>query len=229
MIRKSCDICNEIKSSVSSRIYREYINKQYKENNLNKRIIFDTDNFVIMPSVGPVAECHLLLIPKLHVHSFALLGQNLLNEAGSILKDVSEIIKNQYGSCIAFEHGVISDDFGGSSSCNHAHMHLISSGVNLIKYLINDGLMPKRIKNIEELHSINNQKPYFYYQDNCGDLWFMEDTVKQSQYVRILLAKLHGNPQKGIWQNYIGVQEMLKMDFVLNSPLKNLEMNYIRH
>ena len=223
MINKYCDICREIQAPDKSILYKTHLSELFKSNGLNSRFLFNNGKFIITPSVGPVSECHLIIIPSIHVHSFALLDTIWLQEAEQIISAATKIVKNTYGNCIIFEHGVISDTFPGSSSCSHAHMHLISCSAELKPYLQEDGLRLKKIDGIKSLNKYKlYDKPYFYYQNNLGNEWIMEDTIKKSQYIRILLSKLNGFPEKGIWQNNIGEIEVLKTAMSLKNKFQEL-------
>lgn len=101
----------------------------------SRRIIMETENFTVVPSVGSLTIPHLLVVPRMHTLSFAALSPDLACEAFTLCEKVRQFLA---GSCdaniIVAEHGAglrLDDDLNlcselGASCLDHAHLHLIS-------------------------------------------------------------------------------------------------------
>lgn len=206
-INSSCDICNEINSNENN-FFTKSLLKYYKKYDLETRIIYKNKNFFVMPSVGPISPCHLLVCPIKHVNSFAQLDYNILEEATEFLINILKLVHDEYGCVIAFEHGSSKEGIS-SSSCSHAHIHVLAAKIPLEEKLKQKGLYLEKIESIKEIKSIfKNNTPYFLIIDNKGVLWVTEDEICRSQYLRILCAEELGI-KDGLWQNNIGVKQMI--------------------
>ncbi len=211
---KSCDICNEI-NNVKNNFFSRNLFNVYKKQNLDTRIIYRNQNFFVTPSVGPISPCHLLICPIKHVCSFAQLDDLQLEEGEKILNYVFQLVQNEYGYAIAFEHGG-TDEKVGSSSCNHAHIHILAAQISLKDLLTQRGFHLERIETIKNLKSkVDTGTPYFFIITNAGEQWITEDTVCQSQYLRILCATELGE-KNGLWQEDIGVEQMISTNIKFN-------------
>lgn len=206
-INSSCDICNEINSNENN-FFTKSLLKYYKKYDLETRIIYKNKKFFVMPSVGPISPCHLLVCPIKHVNSFAQLDYNILEEATEFLINILKLVHDEYGCVIAFEHGSSKEGIS-SSSCSHAHIHVLAAKIPLEEKLKQKGLYLEKIESIKEIKSIfKNNTPYFLIIDNKGVLWVTEDEICRSQYLRILCAEELGI-KDGLWQNNIGIKQMI--------------------
>ena len=204
----NCDFCNEINNSKNN-FFNKNLLKHYQKQGLKTRIICKTKNFFLIPSVGSISQCHLLLCPLNHFTSYAKLSQDSLEEAMLILNKIMDFVKKEYGYAIAFEHGSPNIKTG-SQSCNHAHIHIIAAQIPLEKILKQKGFELKKLNNLTDINSENMiQAPYFLIMNNTVELWITNDTVSQSQYLRLLCAKELGE-NNALWQNNICIDKMIK-------------------
>lgn len=201
-----CDFCNELNNSCRD-FFSQHILPYYKKYNLETRIIHLNKNFYIMPSVGPISNCHLLLCPTKHVNSFAQLDNCSLNEGFILLNKILNFVKSEFGCAIAFEHGSNTNGVG-SSSCDHAHIHILALKIPLKSLLISKGFHLKKVYDIKEIKSFYNMHmPYFLIITNNGEIYTTEDIVHQSQFLRILCANETGK-ENGLWQDDLGIEQM---------------------
>lgn len=91
-IVNKCSICDEILNGDQAGLY--YLYAKSLLNNVESRILYENEKFIVMPSLGPVAECHLLVLPKKHICSYAVWDQESLCEAAYVMDDM--IQKSQY-------------------------------------------------------------------------------------------------------------------------------------
>ena len=122
----------------------------------------------------------------------------------SPLKNSPFCVTKEYSPPIVYEHG------GSGNSVEHAHMHLVSTSVDLLNVLrshnalggsgTGQNLYPKRISNVGELKSwVDRGVAYIYYETRLGEaMGFPVVTPLESQFLRKRLAERLGMPN-GTW------------------------------
>lgn len=219
---KSCSICDELHNNESGLFYSNLRDK-FRKMGIKSRILYEDSQFVVMPSLGAISACHLLILPKQHVSSFALLDDDLLNLAEMVIQKVAEIIREKYGGCVVFEHGTLNDKMLSSASCNHAHMHIVSCSQSIISLMEKDGLVMREINKLSELRDqVKREKPYLYYFETNGQAFVMDDIIQTSQYMRILIANELGRREKGDWKSNFGISEVKQMILEMGGELRKL-------
>jgi len=164
--------------------YCRFCNPQEKE-----RILYESDNFYLMLSLGPIVEGYCLLISKEHYSCCAAISSGLIAEFKEIYLKVKSILIEEYGSCICYEHGRAGAcliPMEGNKHCFHAHMHFVPMATDL-NYLVQrdyDEVTLDSLDSFFEVYTTNNSKPYLYVEDsNSKNIYFI-DTVIRRQYLR---------------------------------------------
>jgi ATP adenylyltransferase len=93
--------------------------------------IFETDSFVVVPTVGSLVEGWLLVIPRDRILSFAQLPFSLFSELESLLHDVVRIVEETYGPVALFEHGPGIEASPAGCGVNYAHLHIVPTECDL--------------------------------------------------------------------------------------------------
>ena len=183
----NCDFCSELAGCLENAFDRIY------SRDLKSRLLFRSEELVVMPSLGQIADGHLLLLPIQHWTALADLPESLLKEFAVLFAGVSAILKEQYGSCVSFEHGVRP---GGSGGCgiSHAHLHTVPFPAELDPV---DTLRTKfTYRLIEDLKEIGKQSEgmsgYLFYQDSDSRSYMFDAPRLPSQYMRRVLAEALG-------------------------------------
>jgi len=151
------------------------------------KILYESDNFIVLPAKGHFSPGYLLIITKEHYCSFASIPHEELH---SEWKEIYNLVKSALGRIyrqpvILFEHGSI---FGGGYAGNtieHAHLHIIPCVIDLAKALADDGRKIKGISSLESLRSIN--KPYLFVSSGNFNYVAEVEHEMQGQYLRKLL------------------------------------------
>lgn len=208
---EQCAICREFFAKEKEAL--DYSARSLSEiTGSGTRILYEDDYFIVIPSLGPVSHCHLLILPKKHVCSFALLEPEWIEMAEMLIGKIVHAAEKVFGKMIVFEHGVLSEEMEGSASCTHAHMHIVSCKYSILPFLKEDGL---HLRNVARLAEIQEQrmrgKPYFYYCEEAGRAFIMDDIIRTSQYMRIKIADILGVPEKGNWKENAGIEDMADM------------------
>ena len=89
-----------------------------------EKIIIETDNFYIIPSVGSIVEGYLLLNTKFHIPAMASINKALVGELLQLKKRIRTILMDVYKTgCIFYEHGRAGSSIkfrGTEEICFHA-------------------------------------------------------------------------------------------------------------
>ncbi|MFH1611693.1 MAG: HIT domain-containing protein [bacterium] len=90
-------------------------------------IIYEDNDVFVVPSICPVAEIHLLIIPKEHIGSVTDLSEQNINLMGHMIliakKMAEEKDLNKKGYKLAINVG-----HGGGQVVDHLHLHLLGGG-----------------------------------------------------------------------------------------------------
>jgi len=152
------------------------------------RVIAETTHCVAFPSLGALADGHVLISPKRHWHSLAALPDDVLSDFLALRAGIAQHLEHLYGPCVQFEHGVV-EGRGGGCGIDHAHLHLVPAphGIHF------RDILPSHL-NLETLCSLGDMRermsgnvPYIFVQDETGSFWARIDHLP-SQYLRRRLA-----------------------------------------
>lgn len=119
---KNCPFCDEYACSNESQFYVEVGSKIGR----GSRVLLETDNWYVIPSLGSLTVGYVLLVTKQHYLSLANIGHELFTEMLDLKKNVEDILYDKLGMrCIAFEHGTVNADSKGANSVDHVHVHIL--------------------------------------------------------------------------------------------------------
>jgi diadenosine tetraphosphate (Ap4A) HIT family hydrolase len=88
-------------------------------------VLFESENFVAIPSAGALVEGWLLILPKQFHISIGSIGWDKVQELREFINRVKKNIESLYGSVLVFEHGpaILSRPVG--CSIDYAHLHIV--------------------------------------------------------------------------------------------------------
>src|SRR5258708_40286272 len=170
LLHKShCDFCEELLGGSDNSFARIYRGEP------RNRILFGSDEFAIMPSLGQLVEGYLLVLPIKHFKALGDLPGPLFEELATISKRLGKIIKDQYGPYVLFEHGARSEGVGGCG-IYHAHLHAtplagLSDPVDALK----SRFPSAELTNLGEISKRSVGLPaYLFYQDSAARLYLFD-------------------------------------------------------
>ena len=183
------------------------VNKGFNTDEFYNKILFESDNFKVIPSLGSLVEGWLLVIPKEHYISYGEITDSmLLSELEKLISDVCKIVKNEYGDYIIFEHGpVIEKSFVGCG-VDYAHIHIVPINLTLNKIieLSDQNIEWHSADNIKATSNyINKGQPYLYFKDNLNNSYIGTSSQIPSQFFRRIISKLIGKPEMFNWKDYL--------------------------
>jgi ATP adenylyltransferase len=94
--------------------------------------LFESQNFVAIPSLGSLVEGWLLVVPRQHLISSGAIAPDLRNEFATFKQEVSARLSSVYGDICAFEHGPCGPSREVGCGVDHAHVHLVPLGFDLV-------------------------------------------------------------------------------------------------
>lgn len=149
-------------------------------------IIEETNNFIIMPSLGSLVDGYLLIIYKKHLYSINKIPPEAKKEYIAIIDRYRKLFKEKYGKYpIVFEHG--SPAPNGICSCCliHAHSHIVNHNYINEKMI----LEKEKFQQIKDFSDIKTNTNYIYYKNQNGIDYVSYDYEPISQLMRIFIAK----------------------------------------
>lgn len=173
--------------------------------------IFESRNFVAVPTVGALVEGWLLVVPRSPVLSFARMPKLLFSELEFFLNDVAAATQSAYGPVSVFEHGPSCAASAVGCGVDYAHLHLVPVDCDLLAGA--KQIAPKiRWSSVGSIENIRR------YAESGGGYWFVQQTfgagecyVGQcpdekpvSQLFRRVIASHIGCPNDFDWKQHSG-------------------------
>ncbi len=169
----------------------------------HERIVYETSNFYVMLSLGPIVEGYLLICSKEHFDCCGKIDSSLAQEFDELAELIRQILIKAYGHCIFYEHGRAGSCMTfseGSKHCYHAHMHCVPVKLELNK-LMDKNFLPIKHNNWNDFRRSNSQynEPYLFVDDGnkVSHLVVKEDIRRQ--YLRHLVAQAIGSENLWNW------------------------------
>ena len=155
-----------------------------------EHILYETENFYCVPGTGAFFDGYVMIVPKMHVMSFANLPKEQIDEFWQVLDDMRTLLQNIYKKRIfAFECGSGKTGEGKhETSIVHAHFHLAPTDMPVLEEVQKSGLHPALIKK-QDLTQYG-EYPYMLYVDQ-DDNWYISSNPQEyypRQHPRQVLA-----------------------------------------
>lgn len=166
--------------------------------------IVRSERFVLMPTLGCFTHGYSLVMPVDHVYSFGEVV-NDPDEACSLevfLNDVRALVESRFGPTIIAEHGSGGQQDMGAACCQHAHLHLIPAPDKdaVLRRYCQTGGKPAVLNSIRDLAL--QQGSYIYLAPSPEQHLVWPARRFPCQFVRRVLADLHGLQEYWDWQEY---------------------------
>lgn len=223
---EECTLCNEFNNKPENNYFEMYLKQPLMKQNsqIKNRILYEEEDFVIIPTVGPLLKGHILICPKMHFLSFSQMNKELLNKAEKLKNKIRKVFKKTYNTGTAFfEHGMLSCESKGGACTSHAHLHCLATDVDVMddffKYSFN-------VRNINKFENIKTQternNAYLYYENQNETKVIMDSPIVESQFIRKLFAIRLKEIHKAHWRYSIYSPEIYEMIKILPNSIKKL-------
>lgn len=198
-----CPFCTELEGTGQS-IFAEMIRDR-----LASRIIYQDEDFVVMPPLGQFIEGGLLVLTRQHLLSFAYLPTASFQKLQNLLGIIRLELASRWGvSPLIFEHGPAPDRSKGVCCVDHAHLNIFPAPVTVQPHLASRMSVP--LKSISELVKLRRAEfGYLFVQENDGTMRAYDGQLAPTQLVRRIVTTQLGLPQRWHWRDYPGYDELL--------------------
>ena len=196
-----CPFCSEIHNLES--LDECFATETTPKIGLRSRIIGETQNFIVAPTLGAFVEGYVLIVAKHHYPSVSQMPISSIKELRALMNQVKREIRVVYGiGSVCFEHGesLCSRRAGGCIS--HTHVHVVPCDVPLIERIQQLNLNAIEIPSILALSEYYKQVPYLYFQDITNKKYVFSGQVYPSQLFRQILASYYNLGDKWDWRQF---------------------------
>jgi len=186
-----CSLCSNLVSSDSPDLWNQ--------------ALFETANFVVIPSLGSLVEGWVLIVPKKHFICMGALPADLLRELGQTKTAVGKMLSQQYGDVCAFEHGPHALNRQVGCGVDHAHLHLVPLEFDLRGAA--ESFMPSGVRwrpgSFESCRAAFDEgQDYLYIEQPLGRGCISAHIELGSQILRKAIAAQLGIPEQFSWRDY---------------------------
>jgi ATP adenylyltransferase len=179
MISQSCELCSAI------------IDSKKANRKIWNTTLYETQNFLIIPSIGPLVLGQVMIVSKDHDINLLSMSKEYIKEFLEIAKHFEVVIG---GNALFAEHGSFNDQTGGKC-IDHVHVHILPGFQDYFNIL--DDILP--ISSVSDApdkvfdqHSI--ESPYILTFNSQNQVRLYEAYNSHSQMVRrAICAKVGRN------------------------------------
>lgn len=208
MLIANCNICQEILGAAFSAHGPEYENIVREGNN----VLAQTENLLVIPSIGPLNDSHVMIVPKTHCNSFGALPTACNDEKFALIKSLREHYFSHFNKELLFFESGAGTLINHSGGCIfHAHIHVVEA-----QELFHTRLLAE-VKLIE-ISAGNPTSPdlnlgYIWYMNAEGHQYLCNNPMLPSQFLRYTYAQCAGHETMWNWRrhsNIAGVKKALE-------------------
>jgi ATP adenylyltransferase len=179
--------------------------RNFFEKNHYNEIVLETDNFIVVPSLGSLITGWLLIVPKNFYINFSQLSEGEIGDLNELIKKVENDILPIFGSeYVLFEHGPINVLSKAGCGVDYAHLHFVPCEFNL-KLGLNKYLnLDYSWTSLSQLGDItkfkDKESEYLLLKDQAGNFSITFQNEVQSQTFRKVIANYLNAPNDYDWK-----------------------------
>lgn len=168
-----------------------------------ERVVFETDNFSVLMSLGPIVEGYALIVTREHFSCTAEIPAAHLEEFTRLVDLVQRTQRSIYGLSTIYEHGrsgACLPEGEGEDHCFHSHAHLVP-----IKHEIRARVMRDYpVVDLGDWRDLlayyeSTGNPYLMIKDDAGVAIIEDPQDLPRHYLRSVAAELTGESHLGDW------------------------------
>ena len=169
--------------------------------------LLSTPNFVVLPSIGALVPGWVLVAPKKHFLSVASIPYRFRQELGGLLKRATGIVEQGFGATVQFEHGPATHNSQIGCGLDHAHIHVVPIGFDLVDTARSDPTIAWS-KLGSGFHEIQTQGNDYLAITNQVSSWIGHPIAPVSQYFRKLVALKLGIPDQFDYNKFSHIENV---------------------
>jgi ATP adenylyltransferase len=173
------------------------------------KILWETEKFVAIPSLGSLVPGWILLVPKRQIANFSQLTKDETSELKVLLPEVACAVSHPSSKAFVFEHG---GQIGSTLSCgvDQAHLHVVPLAFDLCAQVLKcDDVKWIKLENSFALFGEHAPYEYLFVSDLAGMTYRGRPDLASSQWFRKQIAAGIG---KGDQWNYRDYPHFRNMD-----------------
>jgi len=185
-----CRLCAEIQGGGQTKIWN--------------RPLFESENFLVLPSLGALVEGWLLLLPKTHHVCVGAMTDDLMREMYSIKGTVGSLLEKRYGSITIFEHGPSREGTSVGCGVDHAHLHFTPLSFDLARAVapfLPNGADWVTAQQEDCRDAFLHGQDYLYLEQPVGKGRLLTASGIGSQLFRRAIAMHLGSPNEFNWRD----------------------------
>ena len=196
-------------------IFCDVINSNSKKSQIENTLLYENNDFVIIPAVGPLFPGHALIVSKKHYSNVAQMPTKVVDECISLMNNIKKQSQDIFSNLIFSEHGACSENERGGSCIIHAHLHCIPVSNDQSLNNIDMFVQEVSITKFSEAQQLN--KPYLYISTGGSSKFYISEAVP-SQLIRKII---YSNNRRTDWDWRVDKKmDMVKETIELWSNIK---------
>src|ERR1043166_3757223 len=120
----TCPFCIESVTGLLAEEYRQAFD-------ISSRIVYEDSDFLVLPSISPLAIGHVMIVPKQHVTSLVQMEKSTFDNLSALKSRIVHTMEDSSSNVLWWEHGIA---LGASGGCgvSHAHIHFLPLPMNIL-------------------------------------------------------------------------------------------------
>lgn len=180
--------------------------KYFSEKIFYNKILFQTKNFFVVPSLGSLIPGWLLIVPKKYYLNFSLIPKEELSDLNLLIEKIKNDSKEFFGErFVLFEHGPQGERSKVGCGVDYAHLHFVPTSINLMEGLkiLDFNFKWEEVNSLQELSFLKNtQLEYLFLEDQDHKSFISFNRSIPSQLFRKVIANYLGIPEKYDWKKF---------------------------
>ena len=162
------------------------------------KIIYESDNFVVVPTLGSLVEGWLLIVTKEHFLCMGALPDTFRKEIEAVVDFTSNAITHSFNTPTIFEHGPSREGSDIGCGIDHAHLHLVPLKFSLLAQArkskeLNELVWSHSRDDFHQLQNLHRQgKSYLYIKEPNSESVYCTPEAVPCQSLRRIIARTIG-------------------------------------
>jgi diadenosine tetraphosphate (Ap4A) HIT family hydrolase len=179
------------------------------------RVLVESDNWVVVPTLGSLVPGHIMLVPRGHFYSALACPDPLLRECDAMVDRCATRLRDLYGQqVVMFEHGTEPGTPDRCGACiEHAHLHLLPGPRRFVRSVTSKGHGWISARTLLDLRSELRGSAYLLAGEVLpGRAIFARrpDAEVPSQLLRRVFAAEVGNTKTWDWRKFPCAETLLQ-------------------